>query len=110
MDKNNFRYSTLLLINDDNHSKIFVSEKNKYYIRGDNKSIHVKISNEFKDIRKYYGVNVIDTADNYYKIDDTTDNCYKTDKFCIKKHCAILLIDDDDHSEIFISEKKIVLY
>ena len=64
MDKSNFRYCTLLLINDNNHSKIFVSEENNYYIRGDNKSIHVKILNEFKDIRKSYGINVIDTADN----------------------------------------------
>ena len=37
MDKNNFRYCTLLLIDDDNHSKIFISEKNNYYIKSDNK-------------------------------------------------------------------------
>ena len=103
MDKNKFRYFTLLFINDNNHSKIFASERNKYYIRGDNKSIHVKILNEFKDIRKSFGINVIDTGDNYYKIDDTTDNYYKTDKPRIKKHCTILLIDDDDYSKISIS-------
>ena len=45
MDENKFgRYSTILLIDDDNHGKIFVSEKNKYYIKyGYNRSI-----NEFK--------------------------------------------------------------
>ena len=97
------------MISDNNHSKIFASKKNKYCIRGDNKSRHVKILNEFKDIRKSYGINVIDTADNYYyKIDDTTDNYYKTDKLCIKKHCTISLIDDDDHSKIFISEKFVI--
>ena len=95
MDKNNFRYCTLLLINDDNHSKIFISEKNKYYIKSDNKSIHIKILNEFKDIRKSYRINV----------DDITDNYYKIDKFHIIKNCTIWLIDDDDHSKIFISEK-----
>ena len=38
MDENKFsRCCTILLIDDDNHSKIFVSEKNKYYIKyGDN--------------------------------------------------------------------------
>ena len=30
MDENKFRYCTLLLIDDDNHSKIFISEENKY--------------------------------------------------------------------------------
>ena len=39
MDENKFRYCTLLLIDDDNHSKISISEKDKYCIRGDNKSI-----------------------------------------------------------------------
>ena len=51
MDKNKIRYCMLLLINDYDHSKIFISEKNKYYIRDDNESIHVKILNEFEDIR-----------------------------------------------------------
>ena len=46
---------------DDNHSKIFISEENKSCVRGDNKSIHIKILNEFKDIRKSYGINVINT-------------------------------------------------
>ena len=33
-------YCTILLIDDDNHSKIFISEKNKYYIEyDDDKSI-----------------------------------------------------------------------
>ena len=74
MDKNKFRYCTILLIDKYNHSKIFISEENRYYIRRDNKSIHVQILNEFKDIEKSYGINANDTTDNYYKIDDTTDN------------------------------------
>ena len=88
------------MIKDDNHSKIFVSEKNKCYIRGDNKSMHVKILNEFKDFRKSYEINLIDTKNNYYK----------TDELSIKKHCTILLIDDDDHSRIFISNKFVWYY
>ena len=51
MDKNKFRYCILLLIDNDNHSKIFIFEENKYYTRVDNKSIHVKILNNFKDVR-----------------------------------------------------------
>ena len=48
-------------------------------------------------------------TDNYYKIDDITNNnyYYKNDKFCITKYCTILLIDEDDHSKIFISEKSL---
>ena len=97
MDKNKFKYCTLLLINDYNHSKIFISEKNKYYIRGDNESIHVKILNEFEDIRKSYKINVKDITDNYYKIDEPRTI----------KHCTILLIDDDNHSKMFISEENL---
>ena len=84
MDENKIiRYCTILLIYDDNHSKIFVSEKNKYYREyGDNRSIHVNILNEFKDIKKSHEINVIDLSDNHYDI-------YKSD---IKKHCIILLI------------------
>ena len=101
MDKNKFRYCTLLLIDEYNHSRIFISEKNRYYIRRDNKLIHLQILNEFKDIRKSYNkIDVIDTNNNYYKID----------KSRIIKSFTILLIDDDDRSKIFISEKKIVLY
>ena len=77
------RYCTILLIDDGNHSKIFVSEKNNYYCEyGDNRSIHVNILNEFKDIKKSHEINVIDLSDNHYDI-------YKSD---IKKHCIILLI------------------
>ena len=97
MEENKFIYFKLFLIDDDNNSKIFFSEKNKYYIRNYNKSIHVKILNEFKDITKSYGVNVIDTTDNYYKINEPS----------ITKHCKILLIDDCNHSKIFISEKNL---
>ena len=85
----------------DNHSKTFVSEKNKYYIKyGDNRSIYVNILNEFKDIKLSYKINIIDLTDNYYNID-------KSD---IKKYCTILLIDDINTSRInisiiFISEK-----
>ena len=86
MDKNNFsKYCTIFLIDDDNHSKIFISEKNKYYIRYDNnKSMRINILNRFKDIKKSYEINIIDLTDNYYNID-------KSD---IKKYCTILLIDD----------------
>ena len=66
MDENKFRFlknkrffedCTFLLIDDDNHSKIFISEKNGYYIESDNdKSIQTKILNKFKDIRKSYAI------------------------------------------------------
>ena len=89
------RYCTILLIDDDNHSKIFVKEKNQYYIKyGDNKSKFVNILNQFKDIKKSYKVNVIDLTDNY-----------NIDKSDIKKYCTIVLIDDINASRIFISEK-----
>ena len=89
---------TILLIDDDNHSKIFVPETNKYYIKyGDNRSIYANILNEFKDIKTSYKINVIDLSDNYYNID-------KSDT---KKYCTILLIDDIITSIIFISEKNI---
>ena len=107
MDKNKFRYCTLLLIDDNNHKKIFASKKNKYYTRGYNKPIHIRILSDFKDIKKSYRISLFDTpsiTDNYYKIDDTTNNYYK---FGIKKHSTILLIDDDNHSRIFISEKNL---
>ena len=97
MDRNKFRYCTLLLIDAYNHSKIFISEKNKYYIKNDNKSIHAKILNKFKDIRKSYEINVIDISDNYYEID----------KDYIIRHCTILLMDDDNRSKIFISEENL---
>ena len=98
MNKNKFRYCTLLLIHEYNHSRIFISEKNRYYIRRDNKSIHLQILNEFKDIRKSYNkIDVIDTNNNYYKVD----------KSRIIKNCTILLIYDDDCSRIFISEKSL---
>ena len=62
------------MIDEYNHSRIFISEENRYYIRRDNKSIHVQILNEFKNIRKSYGINFDDISNNYYKIDDATDN------------------------------------
>ena len=100
MEENKFRYCKLLLIDDDNNSKIFISKKNKCYIKNNNKStIHIKILNKFKDIRKSYGINVIDTNNNNYY--------YKTDEPNTIKSCTILLIDDYDHSKIFISEKKL---
>ena len=87
---------TILLIDDDNHSKIFVPETNKYYIKyGDNRSIYANILNELKGIKTSYKINVIDLSDNYYNID-------KSDT---KKYCTILLIDDIITSRIFISEK-----
>ena len=96
MDKNKFKYCTLLLIDDYNHSKIFISPKNKYYIRDDNKSIDVKILNKFKDIRKFNEINV--------SVEDITNNYYKINKSCIIRHCTILSIDDNNHNRIFISE------
>ena len=68
MDKNKFRYCTLLLIDHNNHKKIFVSKKNKYYIRSYNKSIHIRILSDFKDIKKSYGISFFDKpsiTDNY---------------------------------------------
>ena len=98
MDRNKFRYCTLLLTDNDNHSKIFISEKNRYYIRRDNKSIHLQILNEFKYIRKSYNkIDVIGKNNNYYKINELR----------IIRHCAILLIDGYNHSKIFISEKNL---
>ena len=35
MDKKQIRYCTLLLINDYNHSKIYISAENMYYIKSD---------------------------------------------------------------------------
>ena len=99
IEENKFRYCKFLLIDNDNHSRIFISEKNKYYTRVDNKSIHVRILNEFEDIRKYYGTKVIDITDNYYKINKPSI-----------KHCTILLINDYNHSKIFISEKNLYYF
>ena len=65
MDKNEIRYCTFLLIDNDNHSKIFISKENRYYIKNNNKSIHIKIFNKLKDIRKSYGINVNHITDNY---------------------------------------------
>ena len=96
MDKNEIRYCTLLLTDNGNHSKIFISKTNMYYIKN-NKSICIKVFNKFKDIKKSYGINVNDITDNYYKIDS----------FSIIKSCTILLIDNDDHCKIFISEKNL---
>ena len=95
MDRNEFRYCMLLLVDDYNHSKIFISEKSKYYIKNEYKSIQVKILNKFKDIRKSHEINVIDISDDYYE----------NDKDYIIRHCTFLLIDDDNHSKIFISEE-----
>ena len=103
MAKNKFsKYCTFFLIDDNNHSKIFIFEQNKYYIRyDDNKSICINILNSFKDIKKSYKINVIDLTNNYYNVN-------KSD---IKKYCTILEIDDINTSRIFISEKKkYVLY
>ena len=63
MDKNKFsKHCTILLVDDDIRSKIFISEKNKYYIRyDDKKGICINILNKFKDI--------IDLTDNYYNIE-----------------------------------------
>ena len=98
MNKNKFRYCTLLLTDEYNHSRIFISEKNRYYIRRNNELIHLQILNEFKDIRKSYNkIDVIDKNNNYYK----------TDKSRIMKNCTILLIDNDNRSKIFISKKKL---
>ena len=63
------RYCTILLIDDDNHSKILVPEKNKCYREyGDNRSININIFNEFKAIKKSHEINVIDLSDNHYDI------------------------------------------
>ena len=98
MEENKFRYCIILLTDDNNHCKIFIVEKSKYYIKNDNKSIYIEILNEFKDIRKSYKINVKDISNKYYKIDYEPYNI---------KYCKILLIDDDDHSKIFISKKNL---
>ena len=97
MDRRRIKYFKLLLIDDDNNSKIFVSELNKYYIRGCNKSIHVKILNKFEDINSYisHKISVIDMTSGYYE----------NYKYFALKHCTILLTDDNNHSKIFISKK-----
>ena len=102
MAKNKFsKYCIFFLIDDNNHSKIFIFEQNKYYIRyDDNKSICINILNSFKDIKKSYKINVIDLTNNYYNVN-------KSD---IKKYCTILEIDDINTSRIFISEKKNMYY
>ena len=93
--KKKVKYCTLLLIDDDKNCKMFISELNKYYIKGRNKIIHIKILDKFRGINKSHKINVIGTADNYYK----------NDKYFAIKNCTIILIDDNDHSKIFISEK-----
>ena len=99
MDENILKFSmyfTILLIDDDNHSKIFISKKNKYHIKyGENRLMYLNILNSFKDIRKSYEINVIDLTDKYYKIEIPD----------IKKYCTILLIDDIYTGKILISEK-----
>ena len=51
-----------------------------------------------KILETFYKINVIDISnDDYYKFDDHP----------IIRHCTILLIDDNNHSKIFISEKKL---
>ena len=92
MDENRFRYCTLLLMDDDNRSKIFISKKNKYYIKhDDNRLLRIKIKNRFEGIRESYEINVHDY--------------HNTDKPSIIKYCAILLIDDTHSGRIYISEK-----
>ena len=59
--------------------------------------IIIKILNEFRDIKKSYKNNV----------NDTTDDYYKTNKLCVKKHCTVLLLDDYDHSKMFICKKNL---
>ena len=78
--------------------KYLFLKKNKFYInKDDNESIQVKILNKFKDIRKPYEKSVC--------VKDITGNYYKIDKHrIIIRHCTFLLIDDDNHSRIFISE------
>ena len=61
MEENKFRYWKILLIDNDSNSKIYISEKNKYYIRNYNKSVHMKVLNKFRDIKKSYKINVNDT-------------------------------------------------
>ena len=108
MNKNKFRYCTLLLIDDYNHSRMFISRKNKYHI-SDNKLTSVRILNKFKDIRKPYYASVEDIASNRkshgISVIDITDNYYKNDKHrIIIRLFTILLIDDDNRCKIFLSE------
>ena len=88
----------LLLIDDVNNSVIYASDINKYYITH-NQSIYIRSLDKFRYINKSNKINAIDTSDNYYNVMDTSDNYFAI------KSCTILLIDDNDHSKIFISKK-----
>ena len=101
MDKKQIRYCTLLLINDYNHSKIYISAENMYYIKSDG-SVRWRIFNEFEDVRKSYGKSY-----RKIKVIDESNNHCKSDGSDYIKYCTILLIDDDNHSNIFISEKNV---
>ena len=50
--KKKVKCCTLLLIDDDKNCKMFISELNKYYIKGRNKIIHIKILDKFRGINK----------------------------------------------------------
>ena len=114
MNKNKIRYCTLLLIDGYNHSKIFISRKNKYYITN-NKLTSVRILNKFKDIRKPYYTSVEEDVASIRKsygisVIDITNNYYKNDKIRIKiRRCTILLIEMIIIVKYLILKKKFII-
>ena len=82
------KYCTILLTDNDDHSKIFISEKNKYYIEhdddDDNESVYLKILNDFNHIEESDRSDIVNLINN--------DN---------HKHNITLLVDD---YRIFICE------
>ena len=66
MDRNKLRYCTLLLTDNDNHSKIFISEKKLYYI---SYAVDKYYDDDYDYFDNYYFV------DDYDYYDDSDDDC-----------------------------------
>ena len=96
IDKSNIKkYCTILLIDDIITSRIFISEKNMYYIRYDDAddydgSVYCKISNDFDHIEKSDRNNIVNLINNHNYNHDITS-----------------LVDD---SKIFVYEKDRYFY
>ena len=96
IDKSNIKkYCTILLIDDIITSRIFISEKNMYYIRYDDVddydgSVYYKISNDFDHFEKSDRNNIVNLINNHNYNHDITS-----------------LVDD---SKIFVYEKDRYFY
>ena len=96
IDKSNIKkYCTILLIDDIITSRIFISEKNMYYIRYDDAddydgSVYYKISNDFDHFEKSDRNNIVNLINNHNYNHDITS-----------------LVDD---SKIFVYEKDRYFY